>query len=92
MKKLIFPILLLGGIFLSCSNNSEEFNEAAKELCSCMNEGEVDGEETTSINMKLGFCLLDSKVDLKDPEMMTQVNKQCPELKDGFQGFLKELK
>ena len=92
MKKLVFPILILGVILLSCSNNSEEFNKAAKDLCSCMNEGEVDGEDASSINMNFGLCLLDSKVDLKDPEMMTQVNKQCPELKDGFKDFVKELK
>lgn len=92
MKKLIFSIFLFGGILISCSNNSEEFKSAAKELCSCMSKGEVDTDDAASANMNLGLCLLDSKVDLKAPEMVDEINKQCPEYKDGFEDFVKGLK
>ena len=57
-----------------------------------MTEGETDASDAVSANMSLGLCLLDSKVDLKDPKMAEQINEQCPEFKDGFQDFVKELK
>lgn len=92
MKKLIFPILFLNGILFSCSDSSKEFELAAKEFCECMEEGEVDGEDAASVNMNVGLCLLDSKVYLKSPEMVKQVNEQCPQFKSSFEDFVKELK
>ena len=76
----------------SCSNDSEEYELAAKELCSCMDEGEVDAGDAATANMNLGLCLIDSKVDLKSQEMLDEINKQCPQFKDGFEDFVKGLK
>ncbi|MFK7787093.1 MAG: hypothetical protein AB8B56_18370 [Crocinitomicaceae bacterium] len=89
MKKSIFLFLILGGTILSCSTNSEEYERAAKKICSCMKAGEAGAEDA---NLSIGFCLLDTEVDLKEPEMKKQMNKQCPQFNDGFEDFVKELK
>ncbi|MDG1332968.1 MAG: hypothetical protein P8P74_11610 [Crocinitomicaceae bacterium] len=92
MKKSIFLFFIICGALVSCSNDSKEYELAAKELCSCMIEGEVQTDDAAAENMNLGLCLLGAEVDLKAPEMSDEIEKQCPEFQDGFEGFVKEMK
>lgn len=91
MMKSIFLFLLLGCTILSCSNDSEEFKREAQTICSCM-EGDQAEAEDAGANLNIGFCLLDAKVDLKDPKMREQINKQCSQFNDEFEDFVNELK
>jgi hypothetical protein len=92
MMKPMFLYLFLAGVLASCSNSAEEFELAAKELCSCMEDGQADAENAASAGVNIGFCLLDAEVDLKAPEMKEQINMQCPEFNEGFADYVKELK
>lgn len=92
MKKFIFLFFFLGAALSSCSNDSEEFEIAAKELCSCMSDSDVDAEDAATVNMNIALCLLDSKVNLKDPEMTKAITKECPVHLFAFELFVEELK
>ena len=82
---------MFGVLLVSCSSESEEYAIAADQLCKCMNESGSDLNDTSDLKMNIGVCLLDVKVDLKDPQMLTQVEKKCPEIKEGFEEFIDDM-
>jgi len=92
MKNVLFIFLIGMGSITACSNDTEEFESAAKEICSCMKKTESDAEDASSASLSIGFCLLDVKVDLKSQEMKAEIKKQCPEFSDNYAEFVKELK
>ena len=91
MAKTVLVFFITFGALLSCANESEKFESAAKEICSCMKNADVDAEDVSSANVNIGVCLLDAEVDLKSPEMKGEIVKQCPEFEESFADFVKTL-
>lgn len=91
MKKKLLVMLVLGILIISCSSESEEYSIAADQLCKCMNESGSDLNDTSDLKLNIGVCLLDAKADLKDPQMLIQVEKKCPEIKEAFEEFIDDM-
>ena len=91
MKKKIVAFAVIGMLLVSCSTASENYSKAATELCECMQESGYDAIDTSNIKMNIGICLLDSKVDLKNPKMLTELENKCPEIKEGFEEFVNKM-
>lgn len=89
MKTGLFAIL--GISLFSCSDVSDDYSTAATELCECMKESAYDEGNTGNVKMNIGVCLLDVKVDLKNSEMTRELEDKCPEIKEGFEEFLKSM-
>lgn len=43
------------------------------------------------VKVHLGVCLLDARIDLKDPEMLEAVKVECPEVKGAFSDYVKRM-
>jgi hypothetical protein len=91
MKKKIVAFAVIGVLFFSCSTASEDYAKAATELCDCMYESGYDESDAANIKMNIGVCLLDAKVDLKDPQMITELDEKCSDIKEGFEEFVKNM-
>jgi len=85
---LLFSILVIA---VSC-NHAEDYQKEAEKICSCMSENGSYLETIQELEVNLGVCLLGAKVNLKDPEMITEIGRQCPELKEGYESFVSRLK
>lgn len=90
MKKNLLVSTVIGLIFVACADNSENFTVAAKNLCSCMKQTQ-NADDESMLKVNLGVCLLDSRVDLKDPQMSKAVEAECSELKAGFDEYVRSL-
>ena len=86
-----FVVFVVMGILFSCSSVSEDYSNAAAELCKCMEESGYDGSDAANTKTNIGVCLLDAKVDLKNPKMASEVEQKCPEIKDGFEEFVASM-
>lgn len=88
MKNILIAFVVTGLTLFSCSTISEDYSKAAAELCECMAES---GYDTTNIKTNIGVCLLDARVDLKNPQMVRELGQKCPEIKDGFEEFVESM-
>lgn len=82
---------LLSMLLFSCSN-TQLYEDEAKKICSCTEQSNPDEQNATEQDVNLGICLLGAKVNLKDQEMITQIEKQCPDLKEEYERFVRRLK
>lgn len=87
----IVGFISMGVLLVSCSSQSENYLIEADELCKCMSESGYDLNDKADVKMNIGVCLLDVKVDLKDPEMAAQLKKKCPEITEGFEEFVDDM-
>lgn len=88
MKRTLILFSLLVGILYSCADDTKEYKSTARELCDCMEINEV---ESDSREINIGVCLLDATVDLKNPIMRSEIEMQCPDLKEEFEEFIDGL-
>lgn len=91
MKSQLVVIVSVGILLFSCSSSNEEYSFAATELCRCMEENGDKGENDPLVKVHLGVCLLDARIDLKDPEMLEAVKVECPEVKGAFSDYVKRM-
>ncbi len=89
MRISIFLILLL--ITVSC-DNSQAYEAEAEKICSCMKESTFMEETAQELEVNLGICLLGAKVNLKDQQMISEIEKQCPEFGKEYKDFVNRLK
>ena len=90
--RLNFVVLaFVGVVLLSCSTVNEDYSTAATELCECMKESGYDANDATNTKTNIGLCLLDAKVDLRNPQMVVEIEKSCPEIKDKFVEFVEGM-
>ena len=83
--------LSLGFLLISCSSPSDKFAVEVDQLCECMKKSGYDPKDKADLKMTLGVCLLDAKVDLKDDQMVVELEKKCPEIVEGFEEFIDGL-
>lgn len=91
MKIKLVVFVVMGVLLFSCSTVSEDYSKAAADLCECMEESGYDGNDATNTKTNIGVCLLDANVDLKNPKMAAEVERDCPEIKDGFEEFVQSM-
>jgi len=91
MKKRLVIFVAMGVVLFSCKSTSEDYSIAATELCKCMEEsGDLDKYDPL-LNVNLGVCLLEAKVDLKDEQMADALEKQCPDISRAFKRYVKKI-
>ncbi len=91
MRNILVALAMMGALLFSCSTVSEDYKKAANELCECMEESGYDGSDAANVKTNIGVCLLDAQVDLKNPKMITELEEKCPEIKEGFEEFVKSM-
>ena len=87
-KLIAFAVVV---VLFSCSTISEDYSKAATELCECMAESGYDRSDAANIKTNIGVCLLDARVDLKNPQMASELEQKCPEIKEGFEEFVESM-
>lgn len=91
MKEVLIIVLTIASVFTACKPSSEEeqieLDQAAKSLCNCMKEKE--GEPDLEM-MNFGICAAEASVDLRDSGIGEALEKECVEIKEVYDRFLKE--
>ena len=86
-----FAFAVMGMVLFSCSTKMEDYSSAADEFCECMKSSSYDANDATNTKTNIGLCLLDAKVDLKNPQMVAEIENSCPEIKDEFVEFVEGM-
>ncbi|MFT5778347.1 MAG: hypothetical protein ACI837_001303 [Crocinitomicaceae bacterium] len=91
MKKKVLAIAAIGLIVASCGSSKGDFDEAATTLCECMAKSTDVDSGPLDMSVNISLCSLTMSVDLKDPQMAESVAEKCPDIKDAFDDYVKDM-